>query len=175
MTELDIDHRSRRDFLRSLPAAAAAGFAVTDSFAPAQSAQPAGSASSYQLFTAGAIQADIKALQMSPGNNNLVTDSNFTVALTVESGKSAKEFEWHEGRDHVLQVLSGSTVVEVGGNPQNGHSITPGEWRAPVSEGATALTINQGDILVIPRNTPHRRTTSGTVALLLISPQGTAA
>jgi len=175
MSKLDIHQRGRRNFLRSLPAAAAAGFAVTDSFAPAQSAQPAGSASPYRLFTAGTIQADIQALQMSPGNNNLVTDSNFTVALTVESGKSAKEFEWHEGRDHVLQVFSGSTVVEVGGNPRNGHSVGPGEWRAPASEGATALTVNQGDILVIPRNTPHRRTTSGTVALLLISPQGTAA
>jgi len=93
----------------------------------------------------------------------------------VESGKSAKEFEWHESRDHVLQILSGSTVVEVGGTPKDGHSIGPGEWRALTSEGAAALTLHEGDMLVIARSTPHRRTTAGTAALLLISPQGNVA
>ena len=168
------DHRTRRNFLRSLPAGAAAGVALADSLARAQAAPSASSAGSYQLFTVAAIQADAKSLEASSGTNNLVTGSNFTVALTVESSKSAKEFEWHEHRDHVLQILSGSTVVEVGGAPKDGHSTGPGEWRAPASEGSTALTLNQGDMLVIPRNTPHRRTTSGTVAFLLISPQGAA-
>ena len=174
MAKLGNDHRSRRNFLRTLPAAAAAGLAFADSLARAQNAQPAGSTSSYQLFTAGAIQADIKALELNPGTKNLVTGSNFTVALTVESAKSAKEFEWHEGRDHVIEILSGWTVVEVGGIPKNGRNVGPGEWRAPACEGSAALTLNQGDMLVIPRSTPHRRSTAGTVALLLISPQGTA-
>jgi len=175
MTQPTIDNGSRRSFLRSLPAAAAAGIALADTLAPAQGAHPAGSASPYRLFKADEIQADVKALEASPGNNNLVTGRNFTVALTVESGKIAKEFEWHEARDHVLQVLSGSTVVEVGGQPQGGHSIGTGEWRAAASAGATALTLGAGDMLVIPRNTPHRRSTAATVAFLLISPQGTAA
>jgi len=31
----------------------------------------------------------------------------------------------------------------------------------------------QGDMLVIPRGTPHKRSTAGTVTFTLISPQGT--
>jgi mannose-6-phosphate isomerase-like protein (cupin superfamily) len=169
---------SRRSFLRAAPAAAAV-LSVADpslfgSLAASQNARPAGSPDTFQLFTADAIQADIKALQASPGNNNLVTGRNFTVALTVETAKSAKEFEWHEGRDHVLQILDGSTIVEGGGTPKNGHSIGPGEWHAAISEGATSLSLNKGDTLIIPRNTPHKRSTAGTVTLILISPQGTA-
>jgi mannose-6-phosphate isomerase-like protein (cupin superfamily) len=35
------------------------------------------------------------------------------------------------------------------------------------------LTLKKGDMLTIPRGTPHRRTTAESVTLLLISPQGT--
>ena len=165
------EHPSRRDLLRGLPVAAASlALGV-----PPASGQNSPASSGYQLFTADTIQGDIKVLEASPGNNPLVTSRNFTVALTVESAKSAKEFEWHEGRDHILQILSGSTIVEVGGRPRNGYSTGPGEWNAPTSEGSTALTLNKGDMLIIPRNTPHRRSTAGTVTLMLISPQGRAA
>ena len=42
-----------------------------------------------------------------PANNTIVTDKNFVVILTVETAKSAKEFEYHDGRDHVLYILEG--------------------------------------------------------------------
>jgi mannose-6-phosphate isomerase-like protein (cupin superfamily) len=92
----------------------------------------------------------------------------------VEKAESAKEFEWHEGRDHVLQIIEGTTVVEVGGIPRDGRNIKPGEWLAPASEGAAAISLKKGDMLVIPRGTPHRRTTAGSVTILLISPMGSA-
>jgi mannose-6-phosphate isomerase-like protein (cupin superfamily) len=34
------------------------------------------------------------------------------------------------------------------------------------------VTLNKGDILTVPRGTPHRRTTAGSVTFLLISPSG---
>jgi mannose-6-phosphate isomerase-like protein (cupin superfamily) len=176
----ELSNPRRRTFLRAVPVAAAASFAFADAaffvpFASAQDAHAQGAPGGYQLFTADTIQGDIAALQSNPGNNNLVTGKNFTVVLTVESAKTAKEFEWHEGRDHVLQIVSGTTVVEVGGTPKGAHSMGPGEWHAPESPGSVAYTLNKGDMLIIPRNTPHKRNTAGTVALLLISPQGTAA
>ena len=159
------------------PAAAVASLAVADmslfsSLAAAQDA-PAGGGPSFQLFNAAAIQDDVKALDANPGNNNLVDDKTFIAMLTVEKAKVAKEFEWHEGRDHVFYILDGSTVYELGGTPKNGHSTKPGEWLAPESEGATKLTLNKGDLLVVRRGTPHRRTTADSVTLILISPQGT--
>jgi mannose-6-phosphate isomerase-like protein (cupin superfamily) len=173
----NLSNPARRAFLRTVPAAAAASLAYADAafFGAPASAQDVRQMGTYQLFSADTIQGDIAALQSSPGNNNLVSGKNFTVVLTVETAKTAKEFEWHEGRDHVLQILSGTTVVEVGGTPRGQHSNKAGEWNAPESPGSVAYALNKGDMLIIPRNTPHRRNTAGTVALLLISPQGTAA
>jgi len=116
--------------------------------------------------------SDTAALQAAPGNNNLVDDKTFTIALTVEKDKSAKEFEWHEHRDHIFRILEGSTIYELGGTPKNARNIRPGEWLAPHSEGATTLTLHKGDMLVIPRGTPHRRSTRQSVTFTLISPQG---
>ena len=171
----------RREFLRAAPLAAAAGVALANSSflaplaagqaASAQSGSPA-SAPTFQVFTAQQIQVDAKALLASPGNNNLVQGKNFTVVLTVETAKSGAEYECHEGRDHVFQILEGETVYEVGGTAKGAHSIGPGEWRAPEAEGTTKFTLKKGDMLTVPRGTLHKRSTAGTVTLTLISPQG---
>ena len=177
MSHISVSNPERRKFLRAAPAAAAAGFALADvslfsSLTAAQDA-PAGGGPSFQVFSAATIQDDLKALDASLGNNNLVDDKTFIVMLTVEKDKIAKEFEWHEARDHVFYILDGSTVYELGGTPKGGHSTKPGEWLAPESEGATTITLNKGDMLVVRRGTPHKRKTEGSVSLILISPQGT--
>jgi quercetin dioxygenase-like cupin family protein len=180
MSNVVLKNAGRREFLRAAPLAAAAGITLANSsflapLAAGQAATAQGSGVSsgptFQVFTTEQIQVDIKALLASPGNNNLVQGKNFAVVLTVETSKSAKEFEWHEGRDHILQVLDGSTVYEVGGTPKGAHSEAPGEWHAPEAVGATTLTLEKGDMLVIPRGTLHKRSTAGTATFTLISPQ----
>jgi mannose-6-phosphate isomerase-like protein (cupin superfamily) len=182
MAQFDSNHPDsvvdRRSFLQSIPAAAAVLTLADASLfaAPASAQSPAAAgAAAYRLFTAKEIQSDISALQASPGNNNLVQEKTFTAVLTTETAKSAAEFEWHEGRDHIFQILEGSTVYELGGTPKNGRNIRPGEWLAPESEAHEVVALNKGDMIVIQRGTPHRRRTAGTVTFLLISPQGTAA
>lgn len=167
----------RRWFLAGASAAAATGFSIAGEVlnpppatAQAPSTLPSGTC---QTLTAAGLQSAIQSLDAAPGNKTIVDDKTFTVALTVETNKAAKEFEWHEARDHVFQILDGSTVIEVGGTPKNAHSSKPGEWNAPESENADKVNLNKGDMLVIPRGVPHRRTTTGTVTLMLISPQGT--
>ena len=165
-------NRSRRRFLRTAPVAAVASLSLAD--LPGFAARPpAEGAGSFQVFTAETLAGDVRALEAKPGNNNLVTLKEFLMVLTVETAHSAKEFEWHEGRDHVVHILDGSTIYEVGGKPQSGRNTKPGEWLAPASEGATTLTLKKGDMLTIPRGTPHKRSTTGTVTFILISPQGT--
>jgi hypothetical protein len=119
---------SRRTFLRSAPLAAAAGFCLAESSLPtlalAQSATPV----PFQLFTAAKLAEAIKELQAKPGNNNLWDNPAlpFTVVLTTEEKKAGKEYEWHEGRDHIVQILEGSTVIEVGGtSPASGSHQQP--------------------------------------------------
>jgi mannose-6-phosphate isomerase-like protein (cupin superfamily) len=170
---------SRRKFMGVAPVAAAAGLtlantSVLSAFGADHEAPPVLPAG-IQLFTAQTVQDDIRALEAKPGSTNLVDGKTlpFVVLLQVEKATSAKEFEWHEGRDHVFHVLEGSTVYELGGTPTGGHSKGLGEWLAPSSEGATTLTLKKGDMLVIPRGTPHRRSTAESVTLLLVSPMGT--
>jgi quercetin dioxygenase-like cupin family protein len=179
MENLAMKNSSRRNFLRTAPVAAAAGIALTDAAlfaakAQAQSAPPAVTAA-FQLFTAQTIQDDIKALQAG-GNNNLVDAKTMPcpVVLTTEVAKSAQEFEWHESRDHVLQILEGSTVYELGGTPKDARNTKPGEWLAPAAVGAATVTLKKGDMLVIPRGTLHKRSTAESVTFFLISPMGSA-
>ena len=179
MRNVVLKNPDRRRFLRDLPVAAVAGLALADisllaSPAAAQSMTAGAAPGSFQVFTAEEIQSDIKALQAKPGNKSLVDSKPFTMVLTTETAKSAKEFEWHEGRDHIFHIIEGSTTYQLGGTPKGAHNNkAPGEWLAPESEGATTVTLNQGDRLIVPRGTPHKRSTAGTVTFMLISPQGT--
>jgi mannose-6-phosphate isomerase-like protein (cupin superfamily) len=166
-------YRDRRWFLVSASSAVGISIASEAFNAPQATAQTGSTAPGAQSFTAGGLHDAIQNLEANPGNKTIVNDTSFTVALTVEKHKAQQEFEWHEARDHVFQILDGSTVIAVGGTPKNAHSDKPGEWNAPESEEAVKLTLNKGDMLVIPRGVPHRRTTTGSVTLMLISPQGT--
>jgi len=165
---------NRRMFLASASAAVAGGFVLAEpTQIYAQAGAQAGAAvppAGFQLITAETILNDIKTLQSSPGNNSLVTLSAFTVVLTTEKAHSAREFEWHEERDHILQVIDGTTVYELGGTPRDAHSQRSGEWLAPASDGAAIVTLKKGDMLIIPRGMPHKRSTADSVTFTLISP-----
>jgi quercetin dioxygenase-like cupin family protein len=165
---------TRRRFLASAPlAAAAASFALSNKVSFAEGVTPA-PAEPVQLFTAAQIADDKKKLAAEPGNNNLYTptDLPLTVVLTTETTKAGKEFEWHEGRDHIFQILEGETTYELGGTPQGGHNTKPGEWLAPTSAGAKTYKLKAGDMIVVPRGTPHKRTTAKSVTFYLISTTG---
>ena len=177
MNKCMIEDTTRRNFLRVAPAAAA-GISLTHealsaAHARAQSSTPIAPAT-FQLVRAQTIHDGIEALQKRPGNTSLVDSGTlpFTVVLAVEVSYREDQFEWHENHDHVFHILDGMTVYEIGGTPKDARSIGPGEWRAAGSEGATAVQLNKGDMLVIPRGTPHRQSTPETVTFMLISPRG---
>ena len=173
------NEHTRRNFLRTAPIAAAVALSATDKFASASDGgQSAGSAAPqpFQVFTAEKLADAMKVLQAKPGNDNLYEPKALplTIVLTTEETKSAKEFEYHEGRDHVFLILEGATKYELGGTPQGAHKTKPGEWLAQASEGATTVTLKKGDMIVIPRGTPHKRSTEGSVTFTLITSSGTA-
>jgi mannose-6-phosphate isomerase-like protein (cupin superfamily) len=176
---------SRRNFLRTAPVAAAVSLSLPSmthellaQAAPATAgmapgADVASAALPFQVFTAKALDDDAKALAAKPGNNNLVDQKPgipCAIVMTTEVHHSATEFEWHEGRDHIIQIIDGSTLYEVGGVPKNGRNTKPGEWLAPASEGSKSIVMGKGDMIVLPRGTPHRRSTEDSVTLILISP-----
>ncbi len=175
----------RRALLLAAPAAAAL-LAMADllpAAAGAQNAMPLAqqaafplSTEKYKLITAETLAMDIqahqgKAHQGKSGATRLFNDKNFVLDLWVEKTTGPHQFEWHEHRDHIVYILGGTTVYEVGGTPLRGHSIGPGEWLAPETEGSTRMTLKKGDVLVIRRGTPHKRTTKVGVNFLIASPQ----
>lgn len=169
---------SRRNFLRAATAAAAAGLTLGDGklFAAAAGAQAAAAApQTFKLYSAQKLAEEWQGLDKAPANKTIENTGTYSIILTVESNKISPEFEWHEGRDHILQIVEGTTDYEIGGTPKNGRNTGPGEWLAPESEGATRMTLKKGDMLLIPRGTPHKRNTPGSVTLILISPMGAKA
>ncbi len=163
----------RRKFLIAAPAVA--GIVLADgalfSLPTALAQTPASSGGDpFTLFPASSINGEYKSLAASPNNKIIYHDSNLSIMLTVEKAAAAKEFEWHEHRDHVFHILEGSAIYELGGTPKNARNVRPGEWLAPESEGGKTVTVSAGDVLVVRRGTPHRRRTPESVKLILVSP-----
>jgi quercetin dioxygenase-like cupin family protein len=167
-----LKNQTRRNFLRTAPVAAAVSLTLTNELM-AQT-PPFGTPVPFKSFTAEQIAAATKALDAKPGDNNLFSDPSLplTVVLTEEVATSAKEFEWHEGRDHVVQIVEGTTLYEVGGTPEGAHGSKPGEWNAPTAKGSRSIIMSKGDKLVIPRGTLHKRSTEDRVVFTLISSPG---
>jgi quercetin dioxygenase-like cupin family protein len=167
-----VKDQSRRNFIRTAPIAAAASLSLTDKLL-AQS-KPTTASVPFQSYTAEQIAAAEKALHEKPGDKSLFAAPSLplTVVMTTEVAKSAKEFEWHEGRDHVVQILEGSTLYEVGGTPEGAHTEKAGEWHAPTAKGTKSIMMSKGDMLVIPRGTLHKRSTEDSVTFYLISTPG---
>ena len=172
---------SRRNFLRTAPVAAAAGLTLADSVAAtAQAAATstaqqgvdfAGAAQPLKFWSAQDLDGQIKALNAAPEDKHIyeATTVPVQIILTVEKHKSASLFEWHAGRDHVVHILDGSTLYEVGGTPKGAHVMGPGEWHATGADGSRSIIMLKGDMLLIPRGTLHKRTTEDSVTLLVFS------
>jgi mannose-6-phosphate isomerase-like protein (cupin superfamily) len=166
--------QTRRNFLLTAPIAAAAASPFADTMLRASTSAATGqdgSAGGFQLIAASEMENELKGVQANHSTKNLVTSPTTLMVINEETKKAAKEFEWHAARDHVFQVLDGETKYELGGTPKGAHQTKPGEWLAPESEGAKTVMLKKGDYLFVPRMTPHKRTTDGSVSLLLISSQ----
>lgn len=83
------------------------------------------------------------------------------VAVQHEKNKAAAAGEVHDASDDVYYVLEGSATLTLGGKLEAPHEVEPGEWRAPRIGGGHNVEINKGDLIVVPRGTPHMRSTVG--------------
>jgi mannose-6-phosphate isomerase-like protein (cupin superfamily) len=49
----------------------------------------------------------------------------------------------------------------MGGKLDAPKEVQPGEWRGPRIIGGKAVEVAKGDLIVVPRGTPHQRSTAG--------------
>ena len=83
------------------------------------------------------------------------------VAVQHDTRRSGDLVELHDKSDDVYYVLKGKATLELGGTLVEPKEATPGEWRAKTVTGAKSVVIKAGDLVMVPRGTPHRRTVTG--------------
>ena len=83
------------------------------------------------------------------------------VAVQHEMNKAAAAAELHDASDDVYYVLEGTATLTLGGKLEAPREVEPGEWRSPHIIGGQAVEIAKGDLIIVPRGTPHMRSTVG--------------
>jgi mannose-6-phosphate isomerase-like protein (cupin superfamily) len=81
------------------------------------------------------------------------------VAIQHENNKTGAAAELHDASDDVYYVLEGSATLLLGGTLDAPKEVEPGEWRSPKIINGKAFEITKGDLVVVPRGTPHQRST----------------
>src|SRR5215210_1873787 len=91
------------------------------------------------------------------------------VAIQHESNHAAAAGEIHDESDDVYYVLEGTATLTLGGKLESPKEAEPGEWRGPRIEGGRNFDVKKGDLVIVPRGTPHMRSTAGKdFAMILI-------
>ncbi|MGD9590470.1 MAG: cupin domain-containing protein [Pyrinomonadaceae bacterium] len=83
------------------------------------------------------------------------------VAVFHDEKRENDLHEVHDGSDDVYYVLEGEATLMLGGSLVEPDQVSPGEWRAKSATGGQRVVIKKGDLVVVPRGTPHQRTVSG--------------
>jgi mannose-6-phosphate isomerase-like protein (cupin superfamily) len=83
------------------------------------------------------------------------------VAIQHEKNKTGAAAELHDASDDVYYVLEGSATLVLGGKLSMPTEAEPGEWRSPRIIDGRTVEISKGDLVVVPRGTPHQRSTQG--------------
>lgn len=118
------------------------------------------------------IDAEIKTKETVSKTEDLIDNSGLQlrVAVQYDAKKDAAQAEVHDASDDVFYVIEGSAELTLGGALENPKEATPGEWKSNKIVGGQTFTIKKGDLIVVPRGTPHQRinTKGKTFSLILI-------
>lgn len=80
------------------------------------------------------------------------------VAVQHDKTRTSADAEVHDASDDIYYVLEGEATLTLGGRLDAPREIEPGEWRSPKITGGRTFVIKKGDLIVVPRGTPHQRT-----------------
>ena len=107
----------------------------------------------------------MKSLEGQEGNKNediiAASGVQMRVAVFHDEKRENDLVEVHDGSDDIYYVLDGTATLLLGGTLVEPSETAPGEWRAKASTGGQKYEIRKGDLIVVPRGTPHQRTVTG--------------
>jgi mannose-6-phosphate isomerase-like protein (cupin superfamily) len=103
-----------------------------------------------------------KTLQPENKTSELIDSGGMQLRVAVqhEKNRSGAAAELHDASDDVYYVLDGSATLVLGGRLEDPKETDPGEWRSPRILDGKSFEIKKGDLIVVPRGTPHQRSTA---------------
>jgi len=109
--------------------------------------------------TLHSIDVDIKTKDVVSKTEDLIDNSEMQlrVAIQYDAKKNKAQAEVHDASDDVFYVLEGSAELTLGGTLENPKEAAAGEWKSDKIIGGQTFTIKKGDLIVVPRGTPHQR------------------
>ena len=130
-------------------------------FAEAQNRQPSTAIRPFVVKT----KQSLDELQKTLSTDNKVEDltggpgTQLRVAIQHDKLRENQEAELHDESDDVYYVLDGSAQLTLGGTLDAPREASPGEWRSKKINNGTTFEIKKGDLIIVPRGTPHQRNT----------------
>lgn len=131
---------------------------------------PSAPAQAYLVLTGQSIDEAIKNLQSGNKTQNLIGGETIGCRVFIQHEKdvSTGQAEVHDGADDVFIIMEGAAILTLGGTLDSPKQVQPGEWRAPGIAGGKEFQLRKGDVVVVPRGTPHRRSTAGQDVTLMV-------
>lgn len=90
------------------------------------------------------------------------------VAVQHEKNRVGAAAELHDASDDIYYVLDGSATLVLGGKLDAPKETDPGEWRSPRIIDGKTFEIKKGDLIVVPRGTPHQRSTENKDFMMIL-------
>ena len=139
--------------------------AASCSIGMGQAAAPSTATRPFVVKTKQQLSDITKEIEATTGNQQVDIASQkgtqMRVALFHDVKRENDLHEVHDGSDDVYYVLDGEATLMLGGSLIEPNQISTGEWRSKNASGGQALVIHKGDLIVVPRGTPHQRTVTG--------------
>src|SRR5213075_54685 len=109
---------------------------------------------------------------LKPGNktSELIDSEGMQLRVAVQHENNRKDAaaELHDASDDVYYVLDGSATLVLGGKLDAPKETDPGEWRSPKIIDGKTFEIKKGDLIVVPRGTPHQRSTENKDFMMIL-------
>ncbi len=155
-----------------------AAIALLGGAAAAQGKAPSTAAQPYVVMSGQSIGEAVKDLQSDNKTRNLMTGDTIGCRVFIQHEKdvSTAQAEVHDAADDIFIIMEGTATYTLGGVLDSPKETQPGEWRAVSITGGKEFKLGKGDMIVVPRGTPHRRTTAGQdVTIMVIKAKAAAA
>jgi mannose-6-phosphate isomerase-like protein (cupin superfamily) len=134
---------------------------IAASFIASAQRKPSEATRPFVVMSAQSLDDLQKTLQPDNKTSELIDSGGMQLRVAVqhEKNKTGAAAELHDASDDVYYVLDGSATLVLGGKLDSPKETDSGEWRSPRILDGKTIEIKKGDVIIVPRGTPHQRST----------------